>query len=207
MTVKKTFPKLPVSFYLNEDVVQISKNLLGKFLFTELNGDIKTGGMIVETEAYAGVTDRASHAFGNRRTHRTETMFAEGGICYVYLCYGIHHLFNIVTNQANTPHAILIRAIEPVEGVGLMIERRKKKQLDYTLTSGPGSMSEALGITREQNGFSLIEDEIWIEDRDISFSDKQIISSPRVGVGYAKEDALLPWRFRLKDNPWTSKAK
>lgn len=201
------FKKLPDHFYTRENVIQISKDLLGKFLMTRIEGEIVTGGMIVETEAYAGATDRASHAYGNRRTNRTETMFSQGGISYVYLCYGIHNLFNIVTNQSEIPHAVLIRAIEPTLGIDLMIQRRKKKKLDFTLTSGPGSLSEALGITRNQNSVSLLDDEIWVEDHGISFPENKIIASPRVGVGYAKEDALLPWRFRIKENPWTSKSK
>jgi len=205
--MKTEFKKLSHHFYTRENVIQISKDLLGKFLMTRIEGEIVTGGMIVETEAYAGATDRASHAYGNRRTNRTETMFAQGGISYVYLCYGIHNLFNIVTNQSEIPHAVLIRAIEPTIGIDLMIQRRKKKKLDFTLTSGPGSLSEALGITRNQNSISLLDDEIWVEDHGISFPENKIIASPRVGVGYAKEDALLPWRFRVKENSWTSKSK
>lgn len=205
--MKNKFNKLPLNFYTHDNVIQIAKDLLGKFLMTRINGEIVTGGKIVETEAYAGVTDRASHAFGNRRTVRTEPMFAEGGISYVYLCYGIHNLFNIVTNKSDIPHAVLIRAIEPTVGIDLMIQRRKKKKLDFTLTAGPGSLSEAMGITRNQNSVSLLDDEIWIEDHGISFPEEMIIASPRVGVGYAKEDALLPWRFRVKENPWISKSK
>ncbi len=205
--MKNKFKKLPLNFYTQENVIQIAKDLLGKFLMTRIDGENVTGGMIVETEAYAGVTDRASHAYGNRRTNRTETMFTEGGISYVYLCYGIHNLFNIVTNKTDIPHAVLIRAIEPTLGIDLMIQRRKKKKLDFSLTSGPGSLSEALGITRNQNSISLLDDEIWIEDHGISVPESMIIASPRVGVGYAKEDALLPWRFRIKENPWTSKSK
>lgn len=198
--------KLPHSFYLDSDVVRLSQSLLGKFLFTNLNAEGLTGGMIVETEAYAGITDRASHAFNNRRTKRTETMFAEGGICYVYLCYGIHHLFNVVTNHENIPHAILVRAIEPTDGISIMLQRRKKTKIDFSLTSGPGSLSAALGITTKNNSTDLQSDEIWIEDRGISVKPNQIISSPRVGVGYAKEDALLPWRFRINDNQWVSRS-
>ena len=198
--------KLPHSFYLNSDVVRLSQSLLGKYLFTDLNDEGLTGGIIVETEAYAGITDRASHAFNNRRTKRTETMFAEGGICYVYLCYGIHHLFNVVTNLENIPHAILVRAIEPTDGIPVMLQRRKKQKIDFSLTSGPGSMSAALGITISHNFTDLQSDKIWIEDRGFTIKPNQIISSPRVGVGYAKEDALLPWRFRLKANDWVSRS-
>lgn len=198
--------KLTTDFYLQENVLQISEELLGKVLFTKINGKICSG-MIVETEAYMGITDKASHAYGGRFTERTKTMYEKGGIAYVYLCYGIHHLFNIVTNAKTIPHAVLIRAIEPLEGIDMMLKRRKKQQLEYTLTSGPGSLSEAMGIHYSHSGISLIKDQIWIEDQGIKIKQENIIASPRVGVAYAKEDALLPYRFRIKDNPWTSKAK
>lgn len=200
-------PKLPQSFYLNPDVVSLSKALLGKVLCTNIGSDGLTSGIIVETEAYAGATDKASHAYNNRRTNRTETMYAQGGICYVYLCYGIHHLFNIVVNSENIPHAVLIRAVEPLDGLDIMSQRRNKKPTDITISAGPGSLSAALGITTAHNSTDLLSDEIWIEDRGIIVKSYQITASPRVGVGYAKEDALLPWRFRIKDNPWTSKAR
>lgn len=163
--------------------------------------------MIVETEAYNGVIDKASHAYGGKRTKRTETMYHQGGVSYIYLCYGIHHLFNVVTNVRDVPHAILIRAIEPLEGIDIMMQRRKKTTLDTTLTSGPGSLSQALGITTEFNNIDLQGDEIWISDNHILVPDSEIIASPRVGVAYAKEDALLPYRFRIKENKWCSKAK
>jgi DNA-3-methyladenine glycosylase len=194
------------SFYQRNDVVNIAKELLGKLLVTEVEG-IVTSGKIVETEAYAGITDKASHAFGNRRTARTETMYAKGGIAYVYLCYGIHHLFNVVTNKNDIPHAVLIRAIEPMEGIDKMIDRRKKKKFDYTLTAGPGSMSEALGIKTLHNGLSLLSAPIFIEDIGMQIPDKDIISTTRVGVSYAAEDALLPYRFLLKGSKFLSKGK
>ena len=147
--------KLPKSFYTREDVVTISKELLGKYLFTKINRTI-TGGIITETEAYAGVIDRASHAYNDRRTARTEVMYMEGGVAYVYLCYGIHHLFNIVTNVKDVPHAILIRAIYPIEGTKTMLKRRKKESADLKFTIGPGSMSEALGIKVDLSGTSLV---------------------------------------------------
>ena len=198
--------KLPKEFYLREDVIQISKELLGKFLFTKINGKI-TGGMIVETEAYMAPEDKASHAYNYRRTNRTETFYKDGGIAYVYLCYGIHNLFNIVTNFKDVPHAILIRAIEPREGIETMLKRRRKTKPTYDLTAGPGSLSLALGITVKHNGLDLAGDMIWVEERDILIPEKEIIKSPRVGVAYAEEYANKPWRFRIKDNPWTSKAK
>lgn len=198
--------KIPQSFFLREDVIKISRELLGKFLFTRFNEKL-TGGMIVETEVYGGATDRASHAFNYRRTKRTEVFYSEGGIVYIYLCYGIHHLFNVITNRKNIPHAILIRAIEPVEGIDLMMKRRKKVNIDFSLTAGPGSLSEALGIKTTHTGISLQENKIWMEDHGIKISALNIVASPRVGVHYAKEDAKLPWRFRIRNNRWTSNAK
>lgn len=199
--------KLHKNFYLNEDVVQISQELLGKYLFTNLNSEGLTGGMIVETEAYNGAFDKACHAYNHKRTKRTEVMFQEGGVAYVYLCYGIHALFNIITSSRNVPNALLIRAIEPTVGIETMLMRRKKNKLDCTLTAGPGALTQALGITCEHNACDLNGTSIWLEDRGQSFNQKQIIASPRVGIQYAEEHALLPWRFRLAASEWTSKAK
>ncbi|MFN3402521.1 MAG: DNA-3-methyladenine glycosylase [Cytophagaceae bacterium] len=198
--------KLPVDFYLREDVLQISKELLGKVLYTKIGGQI-TAGIIVETEAYKAPEDKASHAFGNRRTPRTEPFYKAGGISYVYLCYGIHHLFNIVTNQENIPHAVLIRAVEPVEGMEVMMARRKKSKLVPELTAGPGALTMAMGINSEHNMLKLTGNKIWLEDQGVIVKSSEIIASPRVGVAYAMEYAAKPWRFRIKDNMWTSKAK
>lgn len=197
---------LPESFYARTDVVKIARELLGKVLVTSFNGEL-TSGMIVETEAYAGETDKASHAFGGRRTRRTEVMYAHGGTAYVYLCYGIHHLFNVVTNARDTPHAILIRAVEPLEGIDIMLERRGKEKLQPSLTAGPGAMSVALGIETRHTGVSLQGAEIYIEDRGIKVPAKNIIAGTRVGVAYALDDALRPYRFSIKDNPYVSKGK
>lgn len=183
---------LEKSFYTRTDVLVIARELLGKWLMTKING-LLTGGMIIETEAYKGPEDLACHAYGNRRTQRTEIMFAEGGHAYVYLCYGIHHLFNIVTGPKNTPHAVLIRALKPDCGIDHMENRRSKNR---QLTAGPGVLCQALGITRIHNGTPLLTpDLIWIEDR--GFTPMQIRESQRIGVDYAGEDALLPWRFHL----------
>src|SRR5690625_831494 len=183
--------KLQKSFYLREDVVQLAKELLGSRLITHFDGK-KTAGIIVETEAYAGAADKASHAYGGKRTGRTETMYAEGGIAYVYLCYGIHHLFNIVVAPEGLPHAILIRGIEPVAGISYMLKRCKKKKLSPKLTNGPGKLTRALGISTSQNGISLLDDSpIWIEEGEKRLADKEIITSPRIGVDYAGEDANL----------------
>jgi DNA-3-methyladenine glycosylase len=189
--------KLPLSFYLRKDVVKISRELLGKYLFTNIDG-IFTGGIITETEAYNGEVDRASHAFGGRRTNRTEIMYGEGGHAYVYLCYGIHSLFNVVTNKKNTPHAVLIRAIYPVEGLDQMRIRRKRPNAsDAELCIGPGTVSQALGIHFSDSGKSLLGNEIWIEDKGLKIPMKEIIIGPRIGVDYAGKDALLPYRFRV----------
>lgn len=197
---------LPKSFYLREDVVGIARELLGKVLVTNIDGQT-TSGIIVETEAYAGVNDKASHAYGDRRTKRTEIMYHEGGVAYVYLCYGIHHLFNVVTNIKDVPHAVLIRAVEPLENIPLMIERRRKSKLDTTLTAGPGAMSQALGIKTIHTGLSLNSSSIYIEDRDLTVKDSNIEERSRVGVAYAKEDALLPYRLSIQGNKYVSKGK
>jgi DNA-3-methyladenine glycosylase len=163
--------------------------------------------MIVETEAYAGVTDRASHAFGNRRTKRTEVMYARGGVAYVYLCYGMYALTNVVTHARDVPHAVLIRGLEPVEGTEAMLKRSGKLAMDYRLTAGPGVLSRALGLSPLHSGLSFSGPEIFLEDRGVKIPPEGIVASPRVGVAYAGEDAVLPWRYRIRGNPWTSPAK
>ena len=196
--------KLPESFYIGTNVVYQAKSLLGKYLFTSIDSAI-TGGYIVETEAYNGVIDKASHAYGNRLTPRTQTMFMQGGIAYVYLCYGIHEMFNVVTSVKGQPHAILIRAIQPTDGIEIMLFRRNMQTLKSNITQGPGSVAKALGISRAINAISLQSDTLWIEDRGLSFEDQDIAAVPRVGVDYAGEDALLPYRFYVKGNPYVSK--
>jgi len=185
------------SFYLRDDVLQIAKELLGKYLFTNLNNEGITGGIIVETEAYAGITDRASHAFNDRRTLRTEIMYMEGGTAYVYLCYGIHSLFNIVTNKKEIPHAVLIRGIKPIDGMDIMLWRTGKKNKHELNGIGPGNVSKLLGIHFSQSGESLTGNKIWLEDRDIKILSEKIMVGKRIGVDYAGKDALLPYRFRI----------
>lgn len=185
------------SFYLSDDVVSLAKNLIGKWLVSRVDG-ILTGGMIVETEAYQGPHDRACHAYGNRRTERTEVMFHKGGVAYVYFCYGMHHLFNVVTSKEDTPHAILVRALEPMEGIETM---RKRRNCSKDLTGGPGMVCQALGIDRTYNGHLLSETPVWIEDRGTSIKDSEIHSTKRIGIDYAGEDANLPWRFVLAKQP------
>lgn len=197
--------KLEREFYTREDVVEVAKDLIGKYLFTQING-LLSAGRIVETEAYNGRTDRACHAHLNRRTKRTEIMYAEGGLAYVYLVYGLHNLFNIVTNKEGYADAVLVRAIEPVTGIELMQERRNLFSLKPQLTAGPGITSQALGITKKHYGTDLTQNTIWLEDRGKLAAKEEIIARPRVGVAYAQEDALLPWRFSIKGNRWVSKA-
>lgn len=200
--------RLSKSFYIQEDVVQLGKDLLGKVLVTNFDNQL-TAGKIVETEAYRAPDDKACHAYQNLCTNRTKTMFEEGGIAYVYLCYGIHHLFNVVTAQKGMAHAILIRAIEPLDNLDLMLSRRGKSKANRQLTGGPGVMSKALGITTAFTGVTLLakESPIWIEDRGFDVTEENIIDSPRVGVDYAEECTLWNWRFRIKDSKWTSPAK
>ncbi|MFK7980025.1 MAG: DNA-3-methyladenine glycosylase [Saprospiraceae bacterium] len=200
--------RLQKPFYLREDVVQISKDLLGKVLVTNFDGQLTTG-KIVETEAYRAPDDKACHAYQNLHTKRTSIMFEVGGVAYVYLCYGIHHLFNVVTAKKGMAHAVLIRAIEPLENTDIMLERRKKSKINRQLTGGPGVMSKALGITKKWTGISLLSQDspIWIEERGFIVSEDNIIASPRVGVDYAEECALWNWRFRIKDSKFTSPAK
>jgi len=195
--------KLPLSFYQRDDVLQIATELLGKILVTKWKGII-TSGRIVECEAYDGVIDRASHAFAGRRTARNEIMYAEAGSAYVYICYGIHHLFNVVTNKKDIPHAILIRALEPLQGINEMLRRRKKTQLDNLLTKGPGSLSVALGINVGHNGISLRSPELFIADDGFISENKNIGCSSRIGVESAGEAAKYPYRFYIRGNPYVS---
>jgi DNA-3-methyladenine glycosylase len=196
--------KLPESFYLNANVTEVARNLLGKYLFTCING-ITTGGYIVETEAYNGIIDKASHAYGNRQTPRTQTMFAKGGVAYVYLCYGIHEMLNVVTSVEGQPHAVLIRAVNPTAGIDEMLYRRNMAVVKPNITAGPGSVGKALGISRKLNGISFQSDELWIEDQGLLFTDDQVAAVPRIGVAYAAEDALLPYRYYVKGNVYVSK--
>jgi DNA-3-methyladenine glycosylase len=193
---------LPRSFYLRPNVVQIARELLGKHLVTRMDGRI-TSGIICETEAYAGVTDHASHAFGGRRTVRTEVMYAQGGTAYIYLCYGVHSLFNVVTNKQDIPHAVLIRGIIPAEGIEIMLHRAGKEKVSKDFGIGPGKVSKILGIHYTNTGMDLTvrKDDspaaIWIEDRVVVVNPADIITGVRIGVGYAGADALLPYRFRI----------
>jgi DNA-3-methyladenine glycosylase len=196
--------KLPFSFYQSLDVNDLAVQLLGKKLFTCIHGEL-TSGIIVETEAYKGIEDKASHAYGGRFTSRTQTMYEAGGLSYVYLCYGIHYLFNVVTAVKGIPHAVLIRGIEPVDGLDVMLQRRGMPLLKPNLTAGPGALAKALGINKELNGKDLTGEQIWLEEGMPPLESREIVASPRVGVAYAEDHALLPWRYYIKGNKFVSK--
>jgi DNA-3-methyladenine glycosylase len=222
------------AFYDRRNVVTVARALLGKVLVTEFGGRF-TSGRIVEVEAYNGVVDRASHAWSGRRTRRTEVMYGPGGTVYVYLIYGIHHLFNVVTNATDVPHAVLVRALEPISGIPVMLERTGKPRLDHSLTRGPGNLSKAMGLLTTHTGASLtpatasptpktasptpatssrdhsiaspLDGAIWIGDDGFRVPRSRIVATPRIGVDYAGEDAALPYRFFVRDNPYVSGPK
>jgi DNA-3-methyladenine glycosylase len=193
--------KLPKSFYQRQDVVKIAHELIGKVLVTNVNETL-TSGVIVETEAYSD-RERGCHAYKGM-TARNKVMFDVGGRAYIYLCYGIHQMMNVVTNEKGKADAVLIRALKPLAGIEDMLQRAKTNSIKG-LTTGPGKLTKALGISRKLNGQSLKGSEIWIQDQGINFTKHQIVSSPRIGIDYAGEDALLPWRFSLKGSEWVSK--
>jgi len=200
--------RLPQSYYQSDDVVELAKDLLGKFLVTEIDG-FRCAGMIVETEAYRGPDDRACHAYNNRRTPRTEVMFEMGGVAYIYVCYGMHHLMNVVTGPKDNAHAVLIRALEPADGIDVMAHRRQMTTTDTRLTKGPGALSVAIGLTSSLSGASLTtkSSPVWIEDRGQKFSKNEICSGTRIGVESAGEAASWPWRFFIKGNKYVSAKK
>lgn len=198
--------RLKGNFYGRGSVTAVARDLLGKVLVTEFDG-MRTSGRIVEVEAYNGVGDRASHAWSGRRTARTEVMFGSGGTAYVYLIYGIHHLFNVVTNKKNVPHAVLVRALEPLDGIPVMLQRMKRERVDHTLTRGPGNLSKAMGLQTRHTGVSLLAEMIWIGDDGYRVKRGDIVATPRIGVDYAGVDAGLPYRFFIKGSPWVSGPK
>lgn len=172
-------------------MVDVSRQLIGKRLCTFFDGNF-TSGIITETEAYCGRNDKACHANNGLRTERTEVMYGKPGHAYIYLCYGIHHLFNVVTNREGLADAVLIRSVKPSEGTDIIQERRNYRP-QKELTNGPGKLSQALGLHTQFSGTDLYSMPIWIEDTDFSFS--EINTSQRIGVEYAGEDAKRPWRF------------
>ena len=195
--------KLPPSFYKKKDVVSIAKKLIGKIIITNINGTL-TSARIVETEAYVAHIDKASHAYKGKRTQRNEQMYAQAGTVYVYICYGIHHMLNVVTNDVDVPDAVLIRAIEPLEGIKDMLLRTGKKSIDNTLTKGPGNVAKALGISKYFSGLTFNENEISIYDDGISLKENEIGYSKRIGIDSAGEDASLPYRFFVRGNKFVS---
>ena len=195
--------KLEESFYRHADVTKIAKALLGKLLCTRIAGK-RTSGIIVETEAYSHA-ERGCHAYQNRMTSRNEVMFREGGHAYVYLCYGIHNLFNVVTNKHGVGDAVLVRALQPVEGIEIMMKRVGVMH-PQRITSGPGKLSKAMGIDRSINGKWLAGTDVWIEKNGVKIPSSSIVADARIGIDYAGADAALPWRFTIKDNPWVSRS-
>jgi DNA-3-methyladenine glycosylase (3mg) len=204
--------KLPREFYLRPDTIETARDLLGKTLVVPAENGERVSGVIVETEAYLGAMDKASHAFGNRRTPRTEIMFEEGGRAYVFFIYGMYFQLNVTTGAKDSPHCVLIRAVEPSEGIEKMRERRRLKKNgalqtkmpDVNLTSGPGKLCIAFGIDKSYNGDSLLGERIWIENGG-KISDSEIMCGSRIGIDYAAEFAEKPWRFWIKNNPFVSR--
>ena len=196
--------KLPLSFYQRNDAVLVARELLGKHLYTRIDGMV-TGGVIVETEAYQGPEDRGSHAFNHRKTPRNEMMFSAGGVVYMYICYGIHDMLNVVTGTDGISHAVLIRAVQPVRGLEIMRERRNVYNDDSRLCRGPGALAKALGLVKAHNGVNLLEDKIWIEDRSEVIEEGDIIASARVGMNFEGPYKTIPWRFYLRGNKNVSK--
>ena len=195
--------KLPREFYTRPNVLTVARELLGKLLVVPARGGRRVSGIIVEAEAYRGPQDRAAHSYGGRRTKRTEPMYGIGGTAYVFFVYGMYNQFNVVTNAADTPHAVLIRALEPVEGIELM-RKRRHRQPDHNLTNGPGKLCIALDIDRRLDGADLLGNRVWLEEGE-RISRSRIMSGPRIGIDYAEEWVEKPWRFWIKDNPFVSR--
>jgi DNA-3-methyladenine glycosylase len=195
--------KLPREFYTRPDVLKVSRDLLGKLLVVPTSNKKRVSGMIVEVEAYRGPEDRASHAFGGRRTKRTETMYKMGGVAYVYFVYGMYYQFNVVSNVKDTPHAILVRALEPVEGIDFMRKRRHTHP-DHNLTNGPGKLCIAMNISRELDGADLLGNRVWLEEYE-KIPASKISKGPRIGIDYAEDWVDKPWRFWIRDNSYVSR--
>ncbi len=203
--------KLPREFYTRENTLQIAQDLLGKILVIPGENDKRVSAKIVETEAYLGAIDKAAHSYNNRRTKRTETMFAVGGTVYIFFIYGMYFQFNIVVGEIDTPHAILVRAVAPLENIELMRERRNaksknpdKQMPDKNLTSGPGKLCIALGIDKSFNNADLLGEKVWLEEGE-KLTKTRIASGKRIGIDYAEEFAEKPWRFWIKDNEFVSR--
>ena len=197
--------KLSREFYTRPNVLTVARELLGKLLVVPARGGRRVSGIIVEAEAYRGPQDRAAHSFGGRRTKRTEPMYGVGGTAYVFFVYGMYHQFNVVTNVADTPHAVLIRAVQPVEGIDL-VRKRRRRQPDHNLTNGPGKLCIALDIDRRLDGADLVSNRVWLEEGE-RIARSRIMSGPRIGIDYAEEWIDKPWRFWIKDNPFVSRSR
>jgi DNA-3-methyladenine glycosylase len=195
--------KLPREFYARQNTLLVARELLGKKLVVASPDGTRVSGIIAETEAYLGPLDRASHAYGNRRSSRTKPMYSTGGTAYVFFVYGMYHQFNVVSNVEGVPHAILIRALEPSEGIDVMRQRRAGRN-DIQLTNGPGKLCLAMGIDRSLDGADLLGSRVWIEMAE-NLKPRQIAKGPRVGIDYAEEYVTKPWRFWIKDNPYVSR--
>lgn len=201
--------KLPREFY-NRPTLEVSKDLLGKYLVHQIGGN-KYMAKIVEVEAYIGDIDKACHAYNNKVTPRTKVLYKLPGTAYVYLIYGMYYCFNIVTEEEGRAAAVLIRAVEPIEGIEKMVENRYKKTIKeinkkqiFNLTSGPGKLCMAMNITKENNKMDLCGDDIYITEG----REKEkigIITTKRINIDYAEEAVDFPWRFYIKDNPYISK--
>jgi DNA-3-methyladenine glycosylase len=203
MSPKITRLKLPREFYTRPEVLTVSRDLLGKLLVVPAPDGRRVSGMIVEVEAYRGPEDRASHAYGGRRTKRTETMYQPGGVAYVYFVYGMYYQFNVVSNVADIPHAILVRALEPVEGIDIMRERRHSHP-DHNLTNGPGKLCIALGIDRQLDGSDLLGNRVWLEEYE-TLPPRKIAKGPRIGIDYAEQWITKRWRFWIKGHSYVSR--
>lgn len=195
--------KLPLKFYQQTNVIKVARQLIGKIVRTDIDG-LRTSGRIVETEAYVALTDKASHSFNGKRTARNEHMYAAPGTAYVYICYGMHQMLNVVTNEKDIPDAVLIRAVEPVDGIDIMLKRTGKPAPDNSLTRGPGNVAKALGIHKIHSGLLLLDDKITILDDELKINHNLIGASKRIGVESAGADGLLPYRFYLKGNKFVS---
>jgi DNA-3-methyladenine glycosylase len=195
--------KLLREFYLRSDTLQIAKDLLGKLLVVPTESGERVSGMIVETEAYLGKIDKAAHSFGGRRTPRNEITYAVGGYSYVFFIYGMYFQFNVVCGAENSPHVCLIRAVEPIENIEKIRERRGTMK-DKNLTSGPGKLCIALDITKKLNGEDLLGNKIWLEDFK-TVSKEDISIGKRIGIDYAEEFAEKPWRFWIRGSQFVSR--
>ena len=205
-SMSRAVKKLGESFYRRTDVTVVARDLLGKILVTCFDGRL-TSGRIVETEAYTGVDDRASHAYGGRRNARLEPLYAGPGTVYMYICYGLHHLFNVVTNKTGIPHVVLVRALEPLDGIDTMLERTGRIEPGNNLTRGPGNMSRALGLSKMHSSGTLLSNEIYIQDDGTRYKTDEVRVTTRIGIDGAGADSLLPYRYIVVGSKWVSGRK